>query len=84
MLILIFNQLSYNVDEETENYLNVINNDNAYLINTGLQGAIYISNNKCTICGYQEKWLMECGHCQQIANDVDRATTDEEESESST
>ena len=34
-----------------------------FMINTDKKGYCYISNRGCTLCGYNENWLMKCHIC---------------------
>ena len=47
----------------TEIYGSIKDNDK-YLVNTDDNGYCYISNHDCSVCGYNEKWMIECRNCK--------------------
>ena len=40
-----------------------IKTNDKYLVNMDNNGYCHVSNKGCTICGYREKLLMRCDHC---------------------
>ena len=42
----------------------LINNKCSVKTDIDNNGYCYISNEKCSICGYNENWLMKCQNCE--------------------